>query len=93
MESLIPIHLIKEGYKTITIAFDDAPEGVTATGYIDTDKDWIVRVLFHVKTNKAIKEHIVVPFTVFAEGIMEGGREATDIVMTGKLDILPGPIA
>lgn len=89
MSKLIPIHLTKEGYKSIVVAFDGAPNGLKATGHIDK-KDWIVRIVFIAKCDKAIKDRIKVPYTVFAQGNIDG-RDVSDVVSKGMLEILPGP--
>lgn len=91
MEKLKPIHLSDEGYESVDVAFDDAPDGLTATGYIDEDRDWVVRVTIDAMVADAIDKRIEIPYTVFVSGkVMEHYRR--DAVSRGTMVILPGPI-
>lgn len=84
---LAPIHLLDEGYTDIEVAFDDKPDGLFATGYIDAKRDWIIRINIDSMVADAIKDRIDVPYSVFASG---NGRR--DVVGRGVIAILPGPI-
>lgn len=86
-----PIHLLKEGYENVTIAFDDPPEGLTASGYIDEKQDWVVRFDLYPMCDDAIKKDIDVPYTVFVDGSF-GTRQVRDVVAKGILRIIHGPI-
>lgn len=88
MEKLAPIHLSKEGYSNIEVAFDGAPSGLTATGTIDSDRDWVVRITIKSRVPSAVKERIDVPYAVFASA----GQTRKDAVSRGVVAILPGPI-
>lgn len=95
MSNCFPIHLSKEGYTKVTIAFDNKPEGLIASGYIDEDQDWVVCVDFYPMCSAAIKEDIEVPYTVFLDGTFTTGkqtRQVRDIVAKGILRIVRGPI-
>lgn len=89
---LVPIHLSAEGYETITIAWADTPDaGVMATGSIDADDDWVVRVRFDVADSSAIDEKRTYRFTVFANAPATSVSAARrDIICLGKLIVLPG---
>lgn len=91
MSLLKPIHLLKEGYTSVEIAFDGKPAGVSAVGTIDADRDWIVRVTVDANTSDAIKERIDVPYSVFVSGNI-AGHVRRDAVGRGVMSILPGPI-
>lgn len=91
MGLLRPIHLSKEGYDKITVAFDSAPEGLKATGSIDEKRDWIVRIQLSANVRAAVKEKVLVPYAVFAEGTVSG-RKTRDVVARGVMVIVPGPL-
>ena len=90
MGNLIPIHLSKEGYTNIRIAFSSKVEGLRAEGKIDKKKDWIVRISFDAACASAVKEPVQVDFSIFADG-MVNGRSVKDVISVGTLEILPGP--
>lgn len=92
MDRMVPIHLRREGYTSVKVALDDPPAGLEATGRIDADRDWIVRIDVEASCEDAVKEKKEVPFTVFAEGTVLGER-VRDVVARGKIVVLPGPIA
>lgn len=92
MGLVTPIHLSEEGYDAISIAFADAPSGLTAHGSIDAEEDWVIRVLFSAKVEEAVKDRVEVPYTIFAKGTVLG-KEACDVVASGNLVVLPGPYA
>lgn len=86
-----PIHLRKEGYDSVEVAFVDPPSGLSASGYIDTKDDWVVRFLIKPMCNSAIKEDVDVVYTVFVTGTIDG-KQRRDVVAKGTLRILAGPI-
>lgn len=90
MDELIPVHLIKDGYMGIEIAFSDKPNGLEATGYIDQNKDWIVRIDLSANCPDAIKNKVTTTYSVFANGMIND-RDVSSIVATGVLSIIPGP--
>ena len=92
MGRLIPIHLKDEGYTTVRVAMDDAPEGLKVSGRIDSRDDWIIRLTIEAKVASAIKEKKKCRFTVFIDGKFED-RNVTDVIATGKIVVLPGPYA
>lgn len=92
MNRVHPIHLTKEGYKDIKVAFNNAPEGLTYDSHIDEREDWVVRVLFDAQCQDAINEKLEVEYSVFATGVLAGRGKVSDVVSRGKLVILPGPI-
>ena len=84
---LVPIHLSSEyeGYTGISVSWaGKAPEGVEATGSIDPDQDWVVRVQFDVSSPEAVDTDVSRRFSVFATA--EGRR---DLVAVGELSIIP----
>lgn len=91
MDKMIPIHMLDEGYKTIKPVFLDAPDGLAAEGYIDKKYDWIARVKITSRCEEALEKRVDVQFAVFAEGILDGNRETSDIIARGVLEIIPGP--
>lgn len=92
MSQCHPIHLLKEGYKTVEIAFANKPEGLNASGYIDPNQDWVVRFDINPMCDSAIEEDIDVPYTVFVNGNF-GTRKVRDVVAKGILRIVAGPIS
>lgn len=90
LSKCFPIHLIKEGYTSIDVAFSEPIEGLSASGTIDQKEDHVVRILIKPQCPNAINEDIEIDYTVFANGHL-GDREARDVVATGKLRILAGP--
>lgn len=68
MQRLSPIHLLKEGYTDIDIAFDNKPDGLSAVGYIDNRRDWVVRIVIDSFVQDAIEDRIEVPYSIFASG-------------------------
>lgn len=102
MDSMIPIHLLKEGYKKIDVSLKDQISGLSASGVIDDSRDilgkdykndWIVRLTFEAKCKDAISEPKETVFAVFASGTLKGGRNVKDMVAKGKIRIMPGPYA
>ncbi len=88
MSKCTPIHLEREGYNQVDIAFADKPEGLTASGHID---DHVVRFSITPMCAGAVKEDLDVLYTVFVSGTV-AGRKARDVVAKGVLHILAGPI-
>lgn len=86
IESMIPIHLIEEGYTDIEVVLKDSPSGITTSGYIDIYEDWVVRVLFDVSDHPSLDEDKDIEYAVFA---VKGNIR--DVVMIGTLTILAGP--
>lgn len=93
MDRMHPIHMRKEGYNKISIAFKNAPSGLTAEGHIDEKSDWIARIKLSAKCQSAIDEEVEVKYVVFASGVLKGGRETTDVISRGIVKIMPGPYA
>lgn len=91
MDRMHPIHLTEEGYKTITPVLLNAPSGLEMSGSIDDKSDWIVRLLVTANCKDAITEIAKAEYSVFASGVLKGGREVTDVVARGILEVLPGP--
>lgn len=91
MSLMHPIHLLKEGYTKVDVVFDDPPEGLTSSGYIDENEDWVVRFLIHPMCEDAIKEDVNVSYSVFVSGEING-KQCRDIVARGTLRIVAGPI-
>lgn len=91
LSQFAPIHLLAEGYTDVEVAFDDPPEGLTGSGRLDPDSDWVVRFLIHPMCEAAVKEDVDVPYAVFVKGNV-GGRPRRDVVARGTLRILAGPI-
>lgn len=85
-ECMIPIHLYDEGY-TEAFVTGDFPDGISCRASIDRNEDWIVRVIFDVNTEEAETKELKIPFSVFVRD-----NQKRDIVSTGTLVILPGPI-
>lgn len=87
-----PIHLTEEGYDHVKVLL--GAEGATASGWIDDDDDWIVRVMFTADaedSQEPFTEPTVIPFSVFAHAqeIDRLRRERNDLLANGELVILP----
>lgn len=89
-----PIHLKDEGYDEIQVTVIDsersAPDGITATGKIDDQDDWIVRVSFDVLIPELVipsEEPETYWYSVFASA-----EDRRDLVATGSLVVIPSPI-
>ena len=91
MSKVFPIHLSKEGYESISIAFDNPPEGLEASGEIDHKDDWVIRLSISPKCEKIVNEDVDVPYTVFANGYFDD-RKVTHMVTKGIIHIIAGPI-
>lgn len=91
MSNLVPIHLTKEGYESVDIAFVDPPAGLDAEGFIDPDSDWIVRFSITSMCDRAINEDVEVEYSVFVNGTINE-KKRRDVVAHGTLKILAGPV-
>lgn len=92
MSKVFPIHLKEEGYETISIVFDNPPDGLVGSGSIDSNDDWIIRLSIEPQCISAIKEDIEVPYAVFAKGKFDN-RKVSHMVTKGILHIVAGPIS
>lgn len=82
---LWPIHLTEEGYDKIIVQAGDAKSGISAKGWIDKDKDWVVRVWF-----KAAIPDLEKPFiTSLAVRANNDVLNKIDTVFLGRLIVLP----
>lgn len=90
MDCMVPIHLLDEGYTSVNIAFEDAPIGLSATGSIDKNEDWVVRVDIDAQCQQATKDNLSIPFTIFVSTTI--GKPMREVVAKGTLVILAGPI-
>ena len=82
-----------EGYTDVEIAFNEAPEGLSAQGMVDNDSIWVT---FTVSCDDAVNQDVDVPFTVFASGLgmdLDGNMTVPlrDVVIKGVLHIVAGP--
>lgn len=103
MRTVTPIHLLSdyEGYTTARVAFVGEHQGIAATAGIDTEQDWIVRVMFDIEDQNALEEPQTYKFTVFVDAperqrtnpvTGQGGSTQparSDIVYLGELVVLP----
>lgn len=91
MDGVIPIHLRKEGYTDVKVTFqasDEQPSAIYATGIIDPEDDWIVRVSLDILDENAVYEPQVYKMTVFANA-----NDRRDIVALTELIVLPSGYA
>lgn len=84
-----PIHLLKEGYEEASVSFVTPPEGLSATAWIDTSRDWIVRIKFIAYCENAILDPVK---TKFAVRLKRPDNDRTDIVQLGMLTVLPAAL-
>lgn len=91
MSTMYPIHLIKEGYTEVEVAFVEPPDGLVAHGEINPDSDWVVRYMIHPMCDSALEEDVEVSYAVFVKGVING-KTRRDVVARGTLKILAGPI-
>lgn len=91
MDRMVPIHLSNEGYTAIKPVLLNAPSGLTAEGYIDDRNDWIARIKFEARCESALSQKVNTEFAVFATGVFKGGKNVSDVIARGILEILPGP--
>lgn len=90
LSKLIPIHLSSEyeGYERIEVAWAteglQAPDGVTVTGSIDDQDDWVIRLHVDCMDPTAIEKPAKYKLSVFA-----CNDAKRDIVMPAELVIMP----
>lgn len=96
MGRVIPIHFKEEGYSSVKVSvLDDernSVDGVKATGSIDADDDWIIRVTFDVMVPSLLIPSdgpVTYHYSVVVEDTDAGIR---DLVTIGDLIVLPAPI-
>lgn len=92
MTTLTPIHLTsdEEGYTSVSVAWVEAPTGITVTTWIDDEEDWVVHVNVDCKDPNATEEPQVYKMTVFANAPAANGKPARrDIVALAELVVLP----
>lgn len=87
LSNCFPIHLLKEGYESVSVFFEPYISGLKAYGSIDEEEDHVVRIRFEAASEDAIKQDVDVSFTIVI--VKDNAR---DVVSTGKLRILAGPI-
>lgn len=92
MSEMHPIHLLKEGYTTVEVAFVDPPQGLSATGNIRQEDGWVVRFSVNPNCQSALTEDVDVQYAVFVKGTV-GNVQRRDVVARGTLRILAGPIS
>lgn len=92
MSMMHPIHLAKEGYTDVEVAFVNPPEGLSAYGHIDDRDDWVVRFMLNPMCSEAFEKDLEVSYTVFVKGNISGMKRR-DVIARGTLKILAGPIA
>jgi len=87
------VNLIGEGYTDIEIGLDDPPDGLVMTGDIYDYSNVVITI--NSMCEDAVKQDVVVPFSVFAIGVAypdgETETELRDIVTKGTLRIVAGP--
>lgn len=89
MAKLIPIHLTKEGYTKVSVAFDNLPEGLLYDAWIDETDDWVVRVFFDADVKEAIDKPVDTRFII---KVIDEEENRVDTVARGKLRIEPAPL-
>lgn len=89
MAKLIPIHLTKEGYDKVEVAFDREVDGLEAQAYISDIDDWIVRIDFYANVKEATEDPVDVRFTV---RVICTEDKIVDTVSRGILRIEPAPL-
>lgn len=95
MGRLIPIHLKKEGYQTVTIKVlgsdkKDA-EGIEATGVIDNTDDWVIRVSFDVQVPNLLIPDDGIETYYYSVYLNMHASMTRDLVAMGRLTVLPSP--
>lgn len=91
MSQIFPIHLKAEGYKSISVALENAPSGLTVNGSIDSTDDWVIRLSVTPKCKTVTDEDVDVKYTVFANGSFDG-RDVSHMVAKGVIHIIAGLI-
>lgn len=94
VSTLIPIHLIAEGYTGVIVSFSETIPGLTVSkAWIDPNKDWIVRTILSAEVPSAIMKKVETMFQVRVYRSDEFDNEIKDVVCKGKLIVVPGPIS
>lgn len=95
MRRLIPIHLIDEGYSKVSVNVVDADgggvDGISASGEIDENDDWIVRVSFDASVPGVLTpedDPVECYYSVYLNMDSNGVR---DLAAIGRLTVLPSP--
>ncbi len=88
LSKCVPIHLEKEGYTGVDMAFTNKPQGLVTTGSID---DYVVRFRINPMCPDAVVHDLDVPYAVFVTGRRE--HPVRDIVASGILHIIAGPFS
>lgn len=86
MAKLIPIHLLKEEYKTVEVAFQPVISGLNATGYIDEADDWIIRVHFVALVDD---EEFKPQKTKFAVRVYNDDKSICDVAAIAEVIVMP----
>lgn len=94
MRSLIPIHLIDEGYENVYVAIHDKPSGLNAEGWIDQVHDNIIKVRFDLQVEEAELEPKDYLFSVVIDGKYKDAkfspeRSMRDVAVRGLLHVDP----
>ena len=95
MRSLIPIHLLEEGYENVYVAIHDKPSGLDAEGWIDPVRDNIIKVRFDLQIEEAEIKPQDYMFSVVVGGKYKDNKfvpETTmrDVAVRGLLHVDPG---
>ena len=95
MGRLIPIHLKKEGYQTVTVkVFDSskkAADGIEATGVIDDLDDWVIRVSFDVQVPDLLIPEDGTETYYYSVYLNLNSKGTRDLAAMGRLTVLPAP--
>ena len=86
MAKLIPIHLTKEGYTTVEVAFEPVISGLTATAEIDESDDWVIRVHFKAIIDMEDFEPVR---TKFAVRVYNKGKTECDVAAIAEVIVMP----
>lgn len=95
MKSLVPIHLLKEGYEKVYVAVKDAPEGLLVDGWIDEARDHVIKCAFNAAIEECETEPHDYRFSIVVEGHckdphVEKERLMRDVAVRGILHVDPG---
>lgn len=97
MGRLVPIHLTEEGYQgtpKVQVVGGDGTDavGVDASAWIDSDDDWVVRVLFDVMVNGVLTpedDPAEFYYSIFLEREDDKNQTRRDLAAMGRLIVLP----
>ena len=94
MRSLIPIHLLAEGYERVIIGIHDKPEGLEVKGWIDKRFDHVIKISFDLQIPEAELKPQDYLFSVSVEGHYKDSKfdpEQTmrDVAVRGLLHVDP----